>query len=50
MSLKSLNKDYFEGILQLRNPSEELMMFVERKTEKDKKAMITKRAIISGFV
>jgi len=43
MNLKSISKDYFEGILQLRNPTEELLKYVENKTKKDKKALITKR-------
>lgn len=43
MKLEHINKDYFEGILQLRNPSKELIRFVENKTEKDRKALITNK-------
>jgi len=43
MDLKSFNEDYFEGILQLRNHTEELINYVENKTKKDKKALITNR-------
>ena len=43
MELKNINKDYFEGILQLRNPTKELIRFAENKTKKDKKALITKK-------
>jgi len=48
MSLENINKDYFEGILQLRNPTEELIRFVENKTKKDRKALITKRLKVKG--
>lgn len=48
MDLKSINNDYFEGILQLRNPTKELISFVENRTKKDKKALITKRVNVKN--
>ena len=34
--------EYYEGILQLRTPTQEVVDFVRRKTAKDKKAVIVK--------
>lgn len=48
MEIKKINNDYFEGILQLRNPSKELIRFVESITKKDKKALITKRVSVTN--
>ncbi len=33
---------YYEGILQLRNPSQELMAYVKNRIDRDKRTLITK--------
>ncbi len=45
-----MRKDYFEGILQLRNPSYELLNFVRNKIKKDNKAFIAKEEHVKGGI
>lgn len=42
------HKAYFEGILQLRNPSKELIAYVKKKVEEDQKALITQEKKVTG--
>jgi len=42
--MKSVHSSYFEGILQLRNPTKELMQFVEAKIEQKEGVFISKKA------
>ena len=48
--VKSVRKDYFEGILQLRNPTQELLDFVRNRVRKDNKAFIAKEEPVSGGI
>ena len=49
MFMKELpHKGYFEGILQLRNPTDELIDYVKRKVLKDDKAAITMEKTVRG--
>ncbi len=41
---------YFEGILQLRNPNEEVIAFIKDTTLKDKRAIIVKEEDVNGGI
>lgn len=41
--MKNINPQYFEGILQLRNPSKEVVDFIEKQTEQKENVFITKK-------
>ena len=41
---------YFEGILQIRNHTDELLEYIRKKVETDKKAIITKELKVMGGV
>lgn len=45
-----MRKDYFEGILQLRNPSQELLAFIINKVRRDNKAFISKEEQVKGGI
>ncbi len=44
------HKDYFEGILQIRNETKELLTWVRNRVKKDQKAVITKEKKVKGGV
>ncbi len=46
--LKLKHPDYFEGILQLRNPTDELVDFIRRTVSSDAKALISKEKMIKN--
>lgn len=41
--MKNFNPQYFEGILQLRNPNQEVIDFIEKQTEEKENVFITKK-------
>jgi len=43
-------KEYYEGILQLRGPYEDVLVWVMEKTEKDGRAAITKQKKVRGGI
>lgn len=45
-----MNKDYFEGVLQLRNPTKEVKEFVLKQVEKTKGVWIAKQKKVAGGV
>lgn len=48
--MKSFNKDYFEGVLQLRNPNKEVIDFIRDNVEKRKDVLITKEKKINNGI
>ena len=48
--LKDKHPNYFEGVLQLRNPTKRLLEYVKEKVRKDKKAIIVDiKKVTNGF-
>ncbi|MBI2546645.1 hypothetical protein HYV81_05700 [Candidatus Woesearchaeota archaeon] len=45
-----MRSGYFEGVLQLRNPTQELVDFVRNRVEKDAKAVIAKEEPVPGGI
>ena len=42
------HSEYFEGVLQLRNPNQELLSWVRNQTKKDRRALISKEDEVPG--